>query len=336
MQRSAALACPLRKTAFMKKIAQIVVLFFLTGSVFAQFPSNTVNPIIGDESFIAIFGIQPGQDTDDQLRIQTHLFYVENKLRARPADGLSEQQRENREKVLDLLQEYWKNGVFPANLDYLAERRPCFIDNNGNICAVGYLVEKTAGLAVAEQINEEHQYDYLLDMNSPVIEAWAKEHGLTLEECAMIQPSYQPLPPVGPDGTIHQPIKSGYGISSGLVGGFNLAINTINISGKYGNIKTISYIGLVSGFSQIMLGIANVRKDKTTYPVMENPRTTSYKGQRNLSYLNIAVGTTTMVTSTINLLLNKKLNSKNNSVGLYSYPGLNNEMNIGLTMSTRL
>jgi hypothetical protein len=171
-------------------------------------------------------------------------------------------------------------------------------------------------------------------MNEPVIAAWAEEHGFTLEECAMIQPTYGPVVP-DPNDTYQQPIKSGYGISSGLVAGLNIAINTVHLTGRFGNAKVISYIGFFSGSAQILMGIANVRKDRTEWG-MYTTRAISYKPQNNLSYINIAVGTTTMVTSALNLIINNKIKNKKSAVGLYSYPGLNNEMNMGLTLARRL
>jgi len=93
-------------------------------------------------------------------------------------------------------------------------------------------------------------------MKEPAIEEWASEFGLSLEECAMIQPAYGPPPPAQ---TIYADIKTGYGISSGLVGGTNIAINIVNLSNRLKNNPSLSYIGLVSGTGQLIMGIANVR-----------------------------------------------------------------------------
>jgi hypothetical protein len=319
----------------MKKIPQTLMLLLFVSSLCAQAPSNTVNPVIGDESYLAFFGVQPDQSSDEQLRVKLHLFYVEQILRERSAAVLTDQQKANREKVLDLLHDYWKKGVFPSNFDYPFERRPCFIDKNGTICAVGYLVEKTAGIELAEQINSAHQYDFLADMNEPALAAWAEENGFTLEECAMIQPSYGPALT---DETIHMPITGGYGVSSGLLGGINIAVNTVNLSGRFGNTKAISYIGFFSGASQLILGLANIKKDRNDYSGWSSvsSRTISYKAQRNLSYVNIAMGTTTLVTSALNLYINGKIKNKKNTVGLYSYTCFNNDMNLGLSFARRL
>lgn len=319
----------------MKKIPQTVVLLFFVSSLCAQLPSNTVNPVIGDESYLAFFGVQPNQSSDEQLRVKLHLFYAEQILRERSAAVLTDQQKANREKVLDLLHDYATKGVFPSNFDYPYERRPCFIDKNGAICAVGYLVEKTAGLELAEQINSAHQYDYLADMNEPALAAWAEEHGFTLEECAIIQPTYGP---VTPDVIVKMPISKDYGISSGVVGGFNIAVSTITLSGglRNGNAKTLSYIGLFTGATQILMGAANIRSQKIDNYTFYNARIKTYKAQNNLSYINIGMGTTTMVTSALNLIINSKMKDKRNAVALYSYPGLNSDMNLGLSFARRL
>ncbi len=156
--------------------------------------SNTkpVNPIIGDQSFLMAFGTLPNDQTDDQRRIRTHVAYAEFLLRTADVSGMSEEQKTRREQTLDLLHEYWTRGSFPRNDDYNNKRKPCFIDREGTICAVGYLVEKTAGLDVAALINERFMYNEILEMNDPMVLGWIASSGLTQKECAIIQPSYGP------------------------------------------------------------------------------------------------------------------------------------------------
>jgi hypothetical protein len=83
-----------------------------------------------------------------------------------------------------------------AAYDHLNERSPCFIDKHGNICAVGYLVEHTVGREVADKINSSYKYTLIKVMKLPELAQWVLKSGLTLNECAMIQPSYTPpIPP---------------------------------------------------------------------------------------------------------------------------------------------
>ena len=151
---------------------------------------NTINAVLGDVSFVQKFGKAPTEATNERLRIQTHLEYVENLLRKADVAHLSTRLRERRSALLDKLHDYRLAGEFPTNLDFPQERRPCFIDAAGNICAVGYLIEQTAGRALAERITEAHKYDFLADMQMPELTAWVEASGLTARECAMVQPQY--------------------------------------------------------------------------------------------------------------------------------------------------
>lgn len=151
---------------------------------------NTINAVLGDVSFVKKFGKAPNEAINERLRIQTHLAYVEALLRKADVANLSPQLRERRAALLDKLHDYRLAGEFPTNLDFPQERRPCFIDAVGNICAVGYLIEQTAGRALAEHITAAHQYDFLADMKMPELTAWVEASGLTARECAMIQPTY--------------------------------------------------------------------------------------------------------------------------------------------------
>ena len=315
----------------MKFVLTFLSFLWLT-SGFAQLGTRTINNVIGDESFTKVFGYAPDNSTDEKIRIQTHLSYVEFLLRGRENDNLSKEQQAKRTHILDLLKTYSEAGNFPANNDYLDERRPCFIDRDGNICAVGFLVAETAGMEVAEEINKTHQYDFLFDMNEKVLAEWATENGLTLEECALIQPTYGPPPQYD---YASPGLKTGYGISSALVSGTNIAVSVLNLTGG-NNCKEFSYVGIATGTAGIVMGILNIRKDTYVQEINGYPERVSYKAQNNLSYVNIAIGTTSLVSSTINLLMNKNRKEKKNNLSLYSYPGINNQLNVGFSLTKRI
>jgi hypothetical protein len=321
----------------MKKILLLMAIVtpFITGAQPVNSKNYFINPVIGDISYMEKFGILPNDLTDEQTRISTHLAYIEKRLGQQPLTHLTPQQKQNREKVLALLHVYCLAGNFPKNYDFPGERKPCFIDSDGSICAVGYLIEKTAGRGAAEKINQLYQYDEIKDMDQTVIEKWAIEYGLTLEECAMIQPSYG-FP--APANNIQKEIKPGYGISSGIIGGANIAFNIINVSqlqsGKHN--KSILFAGFVCGMAQIITGALNIKNDKTNYYINGASVTTTYKMQNNLSYVNIAMGTTTIITSAWNLLSRRKNKNKENNIGLYSYPTINNSVVMGFTFTKKI
>lgn len=291
--------------------------------------SNTVNSILGDISFEKKFGTSPDFLTDNNLRIQTHLEYVENLLRKKDVSWLPIELQEKRENILDKLHEYWVNGIFPKNYDYVNQRRPCFIDKDGSICAVGYLIEQTTSRQIAENINHKFKYDYLLDMDDEAIDSWILSNGLTKQECAMIQPAY------GPSPTYTYPndyIPTAYGVSSSILCGLNASLITVNgmqIVRGYKN-PALPIIGLASGVGQIILGA-------TMWPADQydgwTGQTYSNNSQKTLCMVNIGIGTSTMILSTINLIINKKQKNKLTQWNIYSYPTYNNEVAIGFSFS---
>ncbi len=307
----------------------ILTIFVLTIFTSCNRKSNeieqTVNAVIGDISFMETFGQQPTNETDENKRLQTHLKYVEKLLRRKDISSLTKEQKENRLKMLDLLHEYWTAGVFPKNYDYPDQRMPCFIDKDGNICAVGYLIEQTAGRQTAEEINSKFKYEYLLAMNDQTVDRWIQSSGLTKEECAMVQPTYGSTPT--------DIISPTYSISSSLICGLNLSLNTINgiqIS-KGANSKIIPILGLITGAGQITLGTLNYPKEQITWGgTYVNP------GQRNLTLINIGLGTTTMILSSWNLITNIKPKEKSLSWNIYSFPTQNSNMGLGLSLTKRL
>ena len=157
---------------------------------FNSWSIESVNAVLGDISYEEKFGVLPNDKSNEIVRIQTHLEYVQNYLRANTPEGFTESALKNRLAIIDILSVYRKNEQFPSLTAPFPSRQPCFIDDRGVYCAVGYLIKETAGAEVAQGINTRHRFEYLLDMNDPVIDVWAENNGFTLTELAMIQPTY--------------------------------------------------------------------------------------------------------------------------------------------------
>lgn len=262
--------------------------------------NQSVNAILGDISFEDKYAKEPTTETDEDLRIGTHLAYVENVLRDADVSTLPLELRKKRQLMLDLLHTYRITGVFPRNYDDVNERQPCFIDKDGRICAVGYLIEQTAGREVAETINKKYQYENILDMEDPTVDNWIASSGLTKMECAMIQPAYGGVTIVYDD---KNHVSKGYGISSALLSGANIsfaAINAVQIGRGTGN-RIVPWIGLASGAAQITLGIAKYPEEERN--IYDEPYMNV--GQRNVSLLNIGLGTASMILSSWNLIANR-------------------------------
>ena len=147
------------------------------------------NHHLGDDSFVAAFGRAPTSHDSEAVRMKTHLSYVRALLAQSPATApaLANQ----RQALLSFLDDYIALGITPRNL-HVTHRSPVFIDDDGKICAVGYLIDRSVGRVVAEQIAAAHRYDYLEDIAAamPEIRAWIAASGFTLTELASIQPGY--------------------------------------------------------------------------------------------------------------------------------------------------
>src|SRR5690349_4620556 len=143
--------------------AMLVVLVVASGSAAAT-PAVLrpgANHHLGDDSFVAQFGREPTTDDPEPLRMHVHLTYVRALLGSheptRPALAA------RRAELLGYLDDYIAKGTTPQNT-YVPYRNPVFIDRDGTICAVGYLIERSVGREVAEHIAATHRLDYLEDI----------------------------------------------------------------------------------------------------------------------------------------------------------------------------
>ena len=168
----------------------LVILFALAAATWAAPPvRDGANHHLGDDSFVARFGRAPTRADPNEVRMHVHLEYVHALLAARPATRPELETR--RAELLGYLGDYIAKGITPENT-YVARRSPVFIDASGRICAVGYLIERSAGRALADNIAATHRLDYLEDIAAamPEVAAWVASSGFTLEELASIQPGY--------------------------------------------------------------------------------------------------------------------------------------------------
>ena len=129
--------------------------------------------------------------TSDIDRIQRHLDLVIAYLRSNSPTHLTSKQLDNRLSLLAGLQAYADQKVFPMNT-YHSTRQPYFVDDLGTHCAVGQMMALSGNQALVAAIQKEYNYDYLEDIQTEGVEAWAQEFGFTMEELKWIQPSYLP------------------------------------------------------------------------------------------------------------------------------------------------
>lgn len=129
-------------------------------------------------------------DSEKEL-IQSHLQLVEEGLRSTDVSHLSPSQRNARKQNLDNLRKYWQAGIFPKNTKHPNQRMPYFIDDGGRACAMAHLLIESGHKEAALQIQLRENNAYVHDIKSPELATWLKTSGLTLDEAAWIQPTYE-------------------------------------------------------------------------------------------------------------------------------------------------
>ncbi|MDG1330988.1 MAG: hypothetical protein P8P74_01555 [Crocinitomicaceae bacterium] len=310
----------------------IVIAAGVAGLYFTQPSEDGINPILGNESYEVTFGAAIPSDLNEKERIQIHLAYVENLLLEQDVSHLSKELQENRKIAINLLSNYWRNGEFPSNYDYPNQRKPCFRDKNNQICAVGYLVQQTGNEDLVASIEASENYATIYEMTNPELIKWVEQSGLTLKECAMIQPTYGS--PIYYDENYVPP---GYAISSSAISGIGLSTSLISMS----NLKKPSKggwiaptIGMASGVSQITLGAINYNRqyiDPWTWSGSVNKR------NQNLSMFNIAFGTFSTAFNTYALIqqIRGKKTRSDLSWNVFGYQSPNNDISVGFNLVKR-
>ena len=129
-------------------------------------------------------------DTAEVGRIQAHIARAEAFAARRDLSHLTPAQRAARAREFARLEEYRRRGEFPENR-VRRERTPVFVDSRGVHCAVGHLLALDGETALVTRIASTRNCARVRELaDEPGLVAWLDRHGLTLEEAARIQPTY--------------------------------------------------------------------------------------------------------------------------------------------------
>jgi hypothetical protein len=147
------------------------------------------NHHLGDDSFIVKYGHNVDVHASERDRMHQHLQYVRDWLASRPATRPELARR--RAEILAHFDAYIAKNTTPKNV-HVPWRTPVFIDDEGTICAVGYLIQQTTNPELPERIAKAHRYDFIEDIATamPDVAEWVASSGFTLDEIAHIQPAY--------------------------------------------------------------------------------------------------------------------------------------------------
>jgi MYXO-CTERM domain-containing protein len=131
-----------------------------------------------------------GSAQRERTRVARHLWRAERVSSQRCVSKLSPVQRTVRRLLLAELRNYRLAGLFPENPQF-AEPTPFFVDGRGTRCAVAHLLEFGGEGDLVRRIARERNNARVVELtDEPRLTAWLDASGLTLDEAALIQPSY--------------------------------------------------------------------------------------------------------------------------------------------------
>lgn len=195
----------------------------------------------------------------DAARIRGQLLRVERRLRARTPAGLSGRQLDNRNEALDHLRDYRARGFFPVNTDHPGRRVPYFVDRNGTLCALAYLIWKSGHRNLVAEVAATHNNGTVEELSSnPRLRGWLRDHGLTSGEASMIQPMYDGDRCVtGCLRPAEETVDTGFVIASAIGGGLSVwsgLSNMADLSGDGSRSVAMGIAGGLAGGATTVLG----------------------------------------------------------------------------------
>ena len=126
----------------------------------------------------------------EQARVQRHFDGAIQMLEDGDTAQLTPEQRATREALIEELGRYQGAGRFPINRDF-ALRTPYFVDQEGTRCALAHLMESTGEHALVARIRTERNNARAVELSDdPQVRQWLVAQGITLDEAARIQPTY--------------------------------------------------------------------------------------------------------------------------------------------------
>lgn len=145
---------------------------------------------------VAAVAGQPASRFDrDVVRLRAHFAQVDRELRERDVSHLTAAQQQARAIHIARLREYAARGVFPKNTRHPGAFVPYFVDDVGTRCAMAFLIEQSGAgdyvARVATRSNNAYIAEIARDpeLGKPLSD-WLEANGLSPEEAARIQPSY--------------------------------------------------------------------------------------------------------------------------------------------------
>lgn len=167
----------------------LLPLLFL-GFAAYEFHSNdgeTIESVTANPAYNTVRPVADAGRAEYRRQVAGRLEYLEGLLRGRDVSRWPAELQAARALNVERLHEYRLAGNFPINYDYPERQLPCFLDRDGNLCAVANLIAKSDGINAVRRINDRYQYATVSEMAMPEVDAWIARSGLTREEVITIQ-----------------------------------------------------------------------------------------------------------------------------------------------------
>jgi hypothetical protein len=194
----------------------------------------------------------------ETIRLKSHFSAVLQELEARDVTHLTAQQRGAREAHTEVLRAYAQGGVFPRNHVFPGRRVPVFVDEHGTLCAMAHLIARSGHTELVERVAQSRNNAFIPELaDDPELVAWVESAGLTLEEAARIQPSYNWEPPTAP---ARKGITLAWGGASAAASalGVTTSLFSLGTSDSPGASRWPGALGVAAGTAGIALGVDRI------------------------------------------------------------------------------
>jgi hypothetical protein len=124
----------------------------------------------------------------ERARLRAHFACTLDLLRTRTPSACAGRRRE-RGRLLRELERYARREAFPRNRAFPGLSLPIFVDDRGNRCAVGHLMEVSGAGADVARVRDRSNLARVAEL-AAALAPWADAVGISLEEAALIQPGY--------------------------------------------------------------------------------------------------------------------------------------------------
>jgi len=167
-----------------------------------------MNPVIGNRALNECpLATTQGHYMAEIDKVRCHLSFALQKLKAKSKITYKENGPQctfnRRNELLSALETYIEEGNFPKHEDVEAflqnknTRKPCFVDSTGTPCAVAYLMQKSGGeMLVNDILDASHKHDTIdqiaqNDTLKTALKSWSSSVGMETSDLALIQPTYK-------------------------------------------------------------------------------------------------------------------------------------------------